>query len=153
MGTINVGRVILGGIVAGIVGNILGYLVDGLMLASRWSDALKALGRPELSVGQIVENEIIGLMYGVFIVWVYAAIRAHYGAGPKTAVWAGLLVWVIGILLPNVGFMSMLGLFPTDLTVMTTAGGIVEAVIAALAGAALYRERAESPRLAKAQAS
>jgi hypothetical protein len=153
MGKINLGRVILGGLVAGIVGNILGYLVDGLMLASRWSDAIKALGRPELSSGQIVENEIIGLIYGIFTVWLYAAIREHYGAGPKTAVWAGLAVWVIGILLPNIAFMWMLGLFPTDLTVMTTAGGIVEAVVAALAGAALYRERAESTRLAKAQAS
>lgn len=62
-------------------------------------------------------------------------------------------MWVIGILLPNVAFVQMLGLFPTDLTVMTTAGGIVEAVVAALAGAALYRERAESTRFAAARAS
>jgi hypothetical protein len=50
MGKINIGRVLLGVIVAGIVGNILGYLVDGLMLAPQWSAALKALGRPEFSV-------------------------------------------------------------------------------------------------------
>ncbi|HEY6340505.1 MAG TPA: hypothetical protein VIY49_03360 [Bryobacteraceae bacterium] len=55
--------------------------------------------------------------------------------------------------MPNVAFVQMLGLFPTDLTVMTTAGGIVEAVVAALAGAALYRERAESTRFAAARAS
>lgn len=83
MGKINLGRVILGGLVAGIVGNILGYLVDGLMLASRWSDAIKALGRTELSSGQIVENEIIGLIYGIFTVWLYAAIRAHLRRGSE----------------------------------------------------------------------
>lgn len=33
MGRINMGRVILGGIVAGIVNDILGYLVDGVILA------------------------------------------------------------------------------------------------------------------------
>jgi len=152
MGTMNIGRVILGGIVAGIVGDLLAYLVDGVMLASQWSAALKALGKPELSVSQIAENEIIGLLYGIFIVWLYAAIRPRWGAGPKTAVWAGLAVWIAGVLLPNAAFMSMLGLFPTDLTVMTTAGGIVEAVVAALAGAALYQEGAEAMRSAPAHA-
>jgi hypothetical protein len=29
--------VLVGGIVAGIVGDILGYLVDGLMLAPQWA--------------------------------------------------------------------------------------------------------------------
>jgi hypothetical protein len=43
MGKINIGRVILGGIVAGIIGNILGYLVDGLMLAPQWAAAMKTL--------------------------------------------------------------------------------------------------------------
>jgi hypothetical protein len=148
----NVGRVILGGIVAGIVGNVLGYLVDGLMLGSRWSDALKALGKPELSLSQIAQNEIIGLLYGIFIVWLYAAIRPRWGAGPKTAVWAGLAAWVVGALLPNAGFMWMLGLFPADLTLMTTAGGIVEAIVAALAGAALYQEGAQAMSSAPAHA-
>ncbi len=74
--------------------------------------------------------------------WLYAAIRSRYGAGPKTAVCAGLAVWVAGILLPNAAFMGASGLFPTSLTVMTTAAAIVEWVIAALAGAALYKEGA-----------
>jgi len=40
MERINIGRVILGGIVAGIVGNILGFLVDGVILAPQWTAAL-----------------------------------------------------------------------------------------------------------------
>src|SRR5712691_7679123 len=54
MGKINFGRVILGGVVAGIVGNILGYLVDGVMLAPQWAASMRALGKPEFSVNQIV---------------------------------------------------------------------------------------------------
>ena len=34
---INFGRVILGGIVAGIVGDILGFVVDGVILAPQWA--------------------------------------------------------------------------------------------------------------------
>jgi hypothetical protein len=33
MGKINMGRVIIAGIVAGLVADVLGYLVDGILLA------------------------------------------------------------------------------------------------------------------------
>ena len=152
MGRINIGRLILGGIVAGIVGDILGYLVDGVMLAPQWADGMRALGRTEFSTGQNVAFNIIGLVYGILMVWLYAAIRPRYGSGPKTAVLAGLAIWALGVLLPNAGFMWVTGLFPTNLTVMTTTAAIVELVVAALAGAALYKEGADAPRSMAARA-
>ena len=42
MGTINIGRVIIGGIVAGIVGNILGFLADGVIFAPQWAAGMNA---------------------------------------------------------------------------------------------------------------
>ena len=152
MERINIGRVILGGIVAGIVGNILGFLVDGVILAPQWTAALKVLGKGDFTTNQIVAFNVIGLVYGVFAVWLYAAIRPRYGAGPKTALLAGLAVWVAGVLLPNVSMMGVVGLFPQDLTVMTTVAGIVEWAVAILAGAALYKEGAESSRTMSARA-
>jgi len=140
MGRINMARMILGGIVAGIVANILGYLVDGLLLANQWNAGMRALGKGELSVSQIVGLNIVGLAYGIFLVWLYAAIRPRYGPGPKTAVFAGLMAWAIGTLLPNVALMGLQGLFPQSLTIATTAGAIVESLAGALAGAALYKE-------------
>jgi hypothetical protein len=152
MGTINIGRLMLGGIVAGIVADILGYIVDGVILASQWADGMRALGKAEFSVGQNVVFDIIGLFYGILIVWLYAAIRPRYGAGPTTAVYAGLAVWVAGALLPNAAIMWVAGLFPTNLTVMTTAAAVVEFVVAALAGAVLYQEGAPSMRSTTAHA-
>ena len=140
MERINMGRVILGGIVAGIVADVLGSLVDGVLLAPQWAEGMKALGRPEFSVSQIVGFNILGLAYGIFAVWLYAAIRPRYGAGPRAAACAGLAVWVAGVLLPNAGFMGAAGLFSANLTMMTTLAAIVEWVAAALAGAALYKE-------------
>jgi len=151
MGRINIGRLILGGIVAGIVGDILGYIVDGVMLAPQWAAGMTALGRTEFSVGQNVLFNIMGLVYGIFTIWLYAAIRARYGAGPKTAVYAGVAAWVAGSLLPNT-FMGATALFPTGLIVMTTAAAIIESVVAALAGAALYKEAADSMRSMAARA-
>ena len=140
MTKINLGRVVLGGIVAGIVGNILGFLVDGLLLAPQWAAAMKALGRGDFSVNQIIAFNLLGLASGIFAVWLYAAIRPRYGAGPKTAVYAGLMLWAIGSLLPNVSLMGVSGLFPSNLVMMTTGAAIIESVIAVLAGAAVYKE-------------
>jgi hypothetical protein len=152
MNKTNLGRVILGGIVAGIVANILGYIVDGVLLAPQWNAAMQALGKAELSTNQIMAMIIIGLAYGIFAIWLYAALRARYGAGPKAAVTAGLAVWVAGVLLPNAGFMGVTGFFPMNLTIMTTAAGIVEWVAGTLAGAALYKDAAPSMQSMAARA-
>ena len=140
MGKINLGRVLIGGVIAGIVYDILGYLVDGVLLAHRWADGMKALGHAEFTSNQIIEFNVLGLVFGIVLIWIYAAIRPCFGAGVKTAICAGLAVWVIGVLLPNLGFMWIPGLFSRHLTVFTTAGGLVEVVIATIAGAAPYKE-------------
>ena len=152
MERINLSRVILGGLVAGIVGNVLGYLVDGVILAPQWAEGMKALGKGEFSVNQMLAFIALGLVSGVITVWLYAAIRPRYGAGPRTAALAGLAVWVIGALLPNASLMWITGLFPANLTAMTTAAGIAESVLAALAGAAVYKEGTESLKSMRAGA-
>lgn len=140
MGKINIGRVLLGGIVAGLVADVLGYLVDGLLLAPRWGDELMALGREDFIPAQLIWFNVLGLIGGIAVIWIYAAIRPRFGAGPMTAVFAGLVVWVVGSLIPNVSFMLVVGLFSHRLAAYTTAGALVEIVAGALAGAALYKE-------------
>ncbi len=142
MGKINIGRVILGGLVAGVVADVLGYLVDGLLLGSIWNDRMQKLNHPALSSTQLIELNLLGLVTGIALVWIYAAIRPRFGAGVKTAIYAGLAVWVVGVLIPNLSFMCAMGLFGRHLAAYTTAGALVEIVVAAIAGAALYKESA-----------
>jgi hypothetical protein len=142
MGKINLGRVLIGGIVAGIVADVLGYLVDGVLLAPRWAEGTKALGHANFSANQWIWFNLLGLVSGIVLIWIYAAIRPRFGAGVKTAVLAGVAVWVVGSLLPNLSFMWFAGLFSHHLTMMTTLGGLVEIVVGAIAGAALYQEPA-----------
>ena len=140
MGKINVGRLILGGIVAGIAIDLLDYLVDGKWLAQRWADGMALLGKPGFSPVQIIWFNVLGLLTGIAAIWLYAAIRPRFGAGAKTAIIAGLAVWFIGVFLPNVGLMYLSQLFSKHLTLYTTLGGIVEVVFGTLAGASVYRE-------------
>lgn len=140
MGKINMGRVILGGLVAGLVADLLAYLVDGVMLASRWAAGMAALGKGAFTPGQMVWFDVLGVVTGVVAVWMYAAIRPRFGAGVKTAIYAGVAVWILGWLVPNAGFMYVPHLFSRHLTLYTTLGGIVEIVLGTIAGAALYKE-------------
>jgi len=140
MGKINFGRVILGGIVAGIVMDLLGYLVDGLMLAQNWSDDMILIGKSEFSTTQLIEFNLLGIVSGLIAIWIYAAIRPRFGAGVKTAIFAGIAVWIVGVLVPNASFMYVAGLFSKHLTLYTTLGGLVDVVAGTIAGAALYQE-------------
>jgi hypothetical protein len=142
MGKINMGRVIIAGVVAGLVADVLGYLVDGVLLAPRWAEGMKALGHADFSPNMWIWFNVLGLVNGIVLIWIYAAIRPRFGAGAKTAVLAGLAVWVVGALLPNLSFMWVAGLFSHRLMVMTTLGGLVEIVCGAIAGASLYQESA-----------
>jgi hypothetical protein len=67
--------------------------------------AMLALGRPaELSTGAIAIFNIWRFLLGVAAVWLYAAIRPRYGAGPNTAIRAGLVTWAVAVFLSNLGY-------------------------------------------------
>lgn len=90
-------------------------------------------------MGAIVIFNIWGFLLGIATVWLYAAIRPRYGAGPKTAIRAGVVTWAVAVFLANLGNYP-LGLFPTRLLVISSVVGLVEIVVATLVGAWLYRE-------------
>jgi hypothetical protein len=136
----NRGRVILGGLLAGLVINVVEFITNGVVLREAWGRAMQALGKPaELSTGAIVIFNIWGFLLGIAAVWLYAAIRPSYGAGPKTAIRAGLVTWAVAVFLANLGNYP-LGLFPTRLLVISSIVALVEIVVATLVGAWLYKE-------------
>src|SRR5258708_3909602 len=137
----NWGRVILGGLLAGVVINIVEYITNGVVLKQAWGQAMQTLGKPaELTAGAIVMFNIWGFLLGIAAVWLYAAIRPRYGAGPNTAIRAGLAAWALAVFLPNLGNYP-LGLFPARLLAVSTVVALVEIVVATVAGAWLYKEK------------
>jgi hypothetical protein len=140
MSDISTGRVILGGLVAGVVSDAIGFAVDGKWLAPNWNAGMKALGHGSFAPNQMIGFNLLGLAGGVVAVWLYAAIRPRFGPGLMTAIKAGAVVWFLGTLLPNLGFMYLSGLFPHRLTLYSTAGGVAAVVLGTIAGAIVYRE-------------
>jgi hypothetical protein len=137
---INGARVILGGAVAGLIVNVSEYLVNNVLLGDEWSNAMEALNRPsEMGSAATALFWLWGFMTGMMALWLYAAVRPRFGPGPKTAILAAIAVWVPGSLL-GVVFPAALDLFPVRLMAIGVVAGLVELVIATLAGAWLYKE-------------
>ena len=138
MGNINKGRVLLGGLAAGLVLNILDWVVDLIFIGDGWDQALAYLNLHPPENLLIAASIVIDFLIGIFIVWLYAAIRPRYGAGPKTAVIAGLAVWFICLL---IGWGSTAFIvYPCELVRVVIVAGLAECILAALAGGWLYKE-------------
>jgi hypothetical protein len=96
MGQINWGRVIGGGLLAGLVMNISEATLHGGMLGQDGVNLFKSYGIPyEPQTWQVIALVAMTFVLGIAAVWLYAAIRPRYGAGPKTAICAGLAVWIL----------------------------------------------------------
>jgi hypothetical protein len=96
---------------------------------------MRSLNHAPAAVAGMVIWAVVSLVFGLTGVWIYAGIRPHYGAGWKTALLAGLLLW----LAPSLGQVA-LGAIPTYVTVVGAVGGLVGALLALLAGASIYKE-------------
>jgi hypothetical protein len=141
MSTINMRGVIVGGLVAGLVINISEAILNMPVLGAQMEAELARLNLPPVGGGAIGLFMLLGFVVGILTVWLYAAMRPRFGAGPKTAVLAGLVVWFLGYLYPTLGMLAM-GMFSTQLGVIASIWGLVEVVVAAIAGARVYTEPA-----------
>ena len=141
MGKIDFGRVIIGGIVAGIVINLFEFVLNGWYLAAQWTQIMASINRPPLGTNAIIAFNVAGFALGLAAVWTYAAIRPRFGAGPGTAIIAALLTWVVGYLLATVP-PAIMGVFPHSIALIMIGVGLVEIIVATVAGAYFYKEAA-----------
>jgi len=139
MGKINLQKVIVGGLVAGLVLNVFDFLMFGVWLKNDMNAAMTAMGKPAMTTNMIMWFVFLDFLFGIWLVWLYAAIRPRFGAGPRTAVTAGLAMWVLFGLLHTLSEAPM-GIFPQRLMIITTVAALIYWPIAAAAGAKFYSE-------------
>jgi hypothetical protein len=137
--SINTRGIIVGGLAAGLIINISEYILNEPVLGARMTAAMAAHNLPPIGGSAIAGFVILGFVLGLVLVWVYAAIRPRFGAGPRTAAIAGVVVWFLDYFSGAIGF-GALGLFSRKLILVALAWGFVEMVVAALVGARLYSE-------------
>jgi hypothetical protein len=139
MGRIDASRVLLGGLVAGLVIVVGEYILNGIILSGEFTSQRERCGLGDPTAGELTVGAIITVLYGVILIWIYAAIRPRFGPGPRTALIAAATFWAIAYLL----FLTSLwanSVVSMKFAVVSILWGVLEAPIAALIGSRVYRE-------------
>lgn len=139
MAGINVVRVLVGGLVAGLVINVSEFILNMVVLGADMSTAMARLNLPPVGGLAICAFVTLGFVLGIMTVWLYAAIRPRYGAGPRTALCAGSAVWFLAYVYGSVGLVAI-GVFPAGMMTIALVWGLGELLVASVAGAWMYRE-------------
>jgi len=136
---INVGRVLLGGLVTGLILNIGEFVLNDVVLSAQLKEFMTVHKFNEPASSFVFVAIGLTVVLGIVIVLGYAAIRPRFGAGPKTAIIAALFAW-FGVYCYSGVINGMLFSVPGNMMLIMLPWGLVEYIIAALAGAALYKE-------------
>ena len=141
---INRRKLLVAGLAAGIVLNIIDFLSNGVILSARMqadANAFKpGLGDEMAAMGgaQIAVYVFFDFIVGFLLAWTYAAIRPRFGPGPRTALYVGLLFFVFGLIL-TFGYKE-LGVMSSGLWWMYTGIWIVNLLIASAVAGWVYSE-------------
>ena len=140
---INTKKVIVAGLAAGVVMNILDFVTQ-MMFADRMTADLNTFqaGLGD-SMGTMSTNVLVGyiimdLVIGMLLAYTYAAIRPRFGPGPKTAVIVALMFWIFGTIIAS-NYLVM-GMMSSGLWLTFGLVYLVCLVVASLVAGALYKE-------------
>ncbi|HJU73852.1 MAG TPA: hypothetical protein VJ717_08905 [Gemmatimonadaceae bacterium] len=128
----NAKRITFGGLLAGSV-IIIGEFVRQVIFTG--AGPASAASMPD---GVLV---LRGMSLGIFCVLLYATVRPRLGPGMKTALTAGILVFLVGTLFPPFG-LTMQAFTPASRLLEAIIWNAIQLPVATVAGAWLYREGA-----------
>jgi|SRR5437868_13606174 len=94
----NTSKVVVGGIVAGIVLNVIDWFVYTRLLVNQMTASMEAY-KPGSSAIMMSGNAITiyiitDFVFGLLLVYTYAAVRPRLGPGPRTAATVAGLFWL-----------------------------------------------------------
>ena len=145
MPKVNWPRLLLGTLIAAVIM----FLTDGFLhervLKNDWIAVFAnlGLGEPREASGHAVPSLVYFFIFELgraFIaLFLYALMRAFFGAGPKTAVLAAIVGWLAFSVTGPAEFIP-LGFFSHALWLKAAALQLITSIAATLAGAALYRD-------------
>jgi hypothetical protein len=139
MNKINVGRVVLGGLLAGLVLNIGEVLLNDVVFGSQMKVWFSAHNVAEPGGSFVATAVTLTFVLGIVIVLTYALIRPRLGPGAKTAIVAGLIAWFAVYVYGGIINGALFG-FAANLLGISLVWGLVQYTLAAIAGAWLYKE-------------
>ena len=139
MAQINAGKVIVGGLAAGLVINVVESVMNLFVLTAAMDEALAARNLEPVGGAAIGGYVVLAFALGILVVWTYAAIRPRYGAGPGTALRAGAATWLAFYGLGGFAYF-LYGMFSLGLFLTSLAYSLPMMLAAGYVGGMLYKE-------------
>ncbi len=144
---INTQKWVVGGVVTGIVMNVIDFLVNKFVFGARYVAELNAfkagLGDTAMAGNAVWVYVVFDLIIGLALIWTYAAMRPRFGPGFKTLAYAAILFWVL-FSIAYYGYMQM-GMMSSGLWWQFGLVGLINLLISGAIGARLYSEDAVAP--------
>jgi hypothetical protein len=140
----NLQRIVLGGLLAAVICFAGDGVVHSAVLSGSWKEIAASLNLKEHGAG-FIWFVWYDLAKGIAIVLLYALIRPRLGPGPRTALFAGALVWALTIPVPLAGLLPI-HFFGRKFAFTWSVVGAVPMLLAGLAGGALYQEATAAPQ-------
>jgi hypothetical protein len=133
--------VLFGGIAAGVVMNIMDAVTNGVLMFGELQANAARLGLTLTgaeSLPSMAALAAVDVVFGVVLVWLYAALRPTLGPGVKTALVAALAMYLstMGII---VGF-ALMGVVTGEIFIKMAIAGALTLAAGAIVGARLYRD-------------
>ena len=137
--TMNIGRILLGGLVAGVVANAGDYVINMYLMAEEGAAMAQRLNLSAAAVeGSLTTWIVVDMIWGLLLVFTYAGFRPRFGPGPRTALIAGVTIW-LAVCVVFAGLMSM-GIYTQQAYLKGSVLTLANTLIASFTGAYFYRE-------------
>jgi hypothetical protein len=137
---LSLSRLLPGGLLAGLLVNLVDVPNSALLVAPDWNRVLAAQGIVPSGPAIGAYFTTVHFVYGVLIVATYAMMRERYGSGAWTAVGATGLLLVVHRMF---GFGAVvMGQMPASIWLRFSASMVVGSLVGGVAGAWLYERRA-----------
>jgi hypothetical protein len=137
------GKFVLGALIATAICFISDAFLHQQVVQQQWLDVYAALGAraPEHAGWAMIWFVVFEAGRGFLTMYTYVLLRPRLGPGAKTATWAGVVAWVAFSLTGPAQFIP-LGFFSESLWFTVAIYQLVFSIVAAIAGAAPYGEKA-----------
>ena len=133
----NWSRILLCGLAAGFVWLVLSSLTTAFA-SGAYLAAVPGRKLDHPSGALFLTLLVPTLIMGIWAIWLYAAIRPRFGAGPRTAVIAGFAWWLLATCDDSIW--TALGFVPARAMLVPVLLSLPALLAATLIGAWLYRE-------------
>ena len=134
--TINLKSVITSGLVAGIVISISAITMVPVV-GNEMDTILANRGLPPLSNLDMLYFCCVSFIYGIFLIFLYAALKPQFKSKTKTAIITSIIVWILANVICNVANV-VYGFMPVKITVIGIIWGLMEFLLATLVASRLY---------------